>query len=126
VTGRRASRWVTCTIYAGSFFEFERVIGSLADPAAHGGDAADAFDVVVPSLPGYGFSGKPAITGWDIHRIAGAWAELMARLGYERFLAAGSDWGTSVSTSLALHQPGQLLGIHLIPPLALPTATPQT
>jgi epoxide hydrolase len=106
--------------WPGSFFEFERVIGPLADPPAYGGDAADAFDVVVPSLPGYGFSGKPAATGWDIHRIGRAWAELMARLGYERFLAAGSDWGTSVSTSLALHQPGQLLGIHLIPPLAPP------
>jgi epoxide hydrolase len=106
--------------WPGSFFEFERVLGPLADPPAHGGDAADAFDVVVPSLPGYGFSGKPAATGWDIHRIARAWAELMARLGYARFLAVGSDWGTSVSTSLALHQPGQLLGIHLIPPLAPP------
>jgi epoxide hydrolase len=85
--------------WPGSFFEFERVLGPLADPPAYGGDAADAFDVVVPSLPGYGFSGKPAATGWDIHRIGRAWAELMARLGYERFLAAGSDWGTSVSTS---------------------------
>jgi epoxide hydrolase len=106
--------------WPGSFFEFERVLRPLADPSAHGGDAADAFNVVVPSLPGYGFSGKPAVTGWDIHRIARAWAELMARLGYERFLAVGSDWGTSVSTSLALHQPGRLLGIHLIPPLAPP------
>jgi epoxide hydrolase len=106
--------------WPGSFFEFERVLGPLSDPLAHGGDAADAFDVVVPSLPGYGFSGKPAATGWDIHRIARAWAELMTRLGYDRFLAQGSDWGTSVSTSLALHQPGRLLGIHLIPPLAPP------
>ena len=81
---------------------------------------ADAFDVVVPSLPGYGFSGKPSATGWDIHRIARAWAELMARLGYGRFLAMGSDWGTSVSTSLALQHPGRLLGIHLVPPLAPP------
>ena len=66
--------------------------------------------MVVPSLPGYGFSGKPAAAGWDIHRIARAWAELMARLGYGRFLAMGSDWGTSVSTSLALQRPGRLLG----------------
>jgi pimeloyl-ACP methyl ester carboxylesterase len=73
---------------------------------------------VVPSLPGYGFSGKPTSTGWDIHRIARAWAELMTRLGYDRFLALGSDWGTSVSTSLALQHPGRLLGIHLVPPLA--------
>jgi epoxide hydrolase len=106
--------------WPGSFFEFERVLGPLADPPAYGGDAGEAFHVVVPSLPGYGFSGKPAATGWDIHRIARAWAELMARLGYQRFLAVGSDWGTSVSTSLALHQPGRLLGIHLIPPLAPP------
>ena len=98
----------------GSFFEFERVLGPLTDPPAHGGDAGDAFDVVVPSLPGYGFSGKPASTGWDIHRIARAWSELMTRLGYGRFLAQGSDWGTSVSTSLALYQPGRLLGIHLL------------
>ncbi len=106
--------------WPGSFFEFERVLGPLSDPPAHGGDVADAFDVVVPSLPGYGFSGKPDATGWDIHRISRAWAELMARLGYERFLAVGSDWGTSVSTSLALHYPGRLLGIHLIPPLVPP------
>src|SRR5262245_8020750 len=79
--------------WPGSFLEFERVLGPLADPTAHAGDAAGAFHVVVPSLPGYGFSGKPATPGWDIHRIAGAWAELMTRLGYQRFLAQGSDWG---------------------------------
>jgi epoxide hydrolase len=106
--------------WPGSFLEFERVLGPLTDPTAHGGDPADAFDVVVPSLPGYGFSGKPASTGWDVHRIARAWAELMTRLGYDRFLAMGSDWGTSVSTSLALQHPGRLLGIHLVPPLAPP------
>jgi epoxide hydrolase len=106
--------------WPGSFLEFERVLGPLADPVAYGGDAADAFHVVVPSLPGYGFSGKPEAAGWDIHRIARAWAELMARLGYERFLAQGSDWGTSVSTSLALQHPGRLLGIHLVPPLVPP------
>ena len=106
--------------WPGSFLEFERVLGPLADPTAHAGDAAGAFHVVVPSLPGYGFSGKPATPGWDVHRIAGAWAELMTRLGYQRFLAQGSDWGTSVSTSLALQHPGRLLGIHLVPPLAPP------
>ncbi len=106
--------------WPGSFLEFEQALGPLTDPPAHGGDAADAFDVVVPSLPGYGFSGKPAGTGWDVHRIARAWAELMTRLGYDRFLAQGSDWGTSVSASLALQYPGRLLGIHLIPPLAPP------
>src|ERR1022692_3462823 len=106
--------------WPGSFLEFERTLGPLADPPAHGGDAADAFHAVVPSLPGYGFSGKPATAGWDVHRIARAWAELMTRLGYQRFLAQGSDWGTSVSTSLALQHPGRLLGIHLVPPLAPP------
>src|SRR5947207_4345929 len=105
---------------AESFLGFERALGPQPDPPAHGGDAADAFHVVVPSLPGYGFSGKPATTGWDVHRIARAWAELMTRLGYQRFLAEGSDWGTSVSTSLALQDPGRLLGIHLVPPLAPP------
>jgi pimeloyl-ACP methyl ester carboxylesterase len=74
----------------------------------------------VPSLPGYGFSGKPTSPGWSVHRIADAWAELMQRLGYTRFIAAGSDWGTSISTSLALHHPDRLLGLHLIPPLVPP------
>ena len=106
--------------WPGSFLEFEQVLGPLTDPPAYGGDPADAFDVVVPSLPGYGFSGKPASTGWDIHRTARAWAELMTRLGYRKFLALGSDWGTSVSTSLALQHPARLLGIHLVPPLAPP------
>ncbi|HEY7264164.1 MAG TPA: epoxide hydrolase [Trebonia sp.] len=105
--------------WPGSFVEFERVLGPLTDPPAHGA-AAPAFDVVVPSLPGYGFSGKPAAPGWDIHRIARAWAELMSRLGYPRFMAMGGDWGTSVSTSLALQHPDRLLGIHLVPPLAPP------
>src|SRR5262249_62207719 len=104
----------------GSSLEAAGVLGRLASPAGAGAAAAVAFDVVVPSLPGYGFSGKPATAGWDIHRIARAWAELMARLGYGRFLAMGSDWGTSVTTSLALQYPGRLLGIHLVPPLAPP------
>jgi pimeloyl-ACP methyl ester carboxylesterase len=81
--------------WPGSFLEFERTLPALTDPSAFGGRAADAFHVVVPSLPGYGYSGKPARPGWTIHRIARAWAELMSRLGYARFLAAGSDWGTS-------------------------------
>jgi len=94
--------------WPGSFFEFEQAMERLAD---------SDFDLVVPSLPGYGFSGKPADQGWGVHRIAQAWAELMQRLGYQRFLACGSDWGTSISTSLALHHPERLLGLHLIPPL---------
>jgi pimeloyl-ACP methyl ester carboxylesterase len=106
--------------WPGSFLEFEQVLDPLTDPTAHGGHPEDAFHVVVPSLPGYGFSGRPAEPGWDIHRIARAWAELMTRLGYDRFIAAGSDWGTSVSTSIALQRPERLLGLHLVPPLAPP------
>jgi epoxide hydrolase len=89
----------------------------LADPTSS--DGAE-FHLVVPSLPGYGFSERPSSQGWDVHRIARAWAELMQRLGYQRFIAAGSDWGTSVSTSLALDDPDRLLGLHLIPPLVPP------
>ncbi|MEU2093228.1 epoxide hydrolase family protein [Nocardia beijingensis] len=109
--------------WPGSFLEFEQVLGQLSDPATHGGDPADAFHIVVPSLPGYGFSGRPTEPGWGIHRIARAWAELMTRLRYERFIAAGSDWGTSISTSIALQQPHRLLGLHLVPPLAAPDRT---
>ncbi|MDG4826896.1 alpha/beta fold hydrolase [Asanoa sp. WMMD1127] len=97
--------------WPGSFFEYEAVLAPLADAG---------FDVVAPSLPGYGFSGKPTTPGWDIHRIARAWADLMTALGYPRFIASGSDWGTSISTSLALQRPERLLGIHLVPPLVAP------
>jgi epoxide hydrolase len=84
--------------WPGSFLEFEQSLGPLTDPPAHGGDAADAFHVVVPSLPGYGFSGKAAAAGWDVHRIARSWAGLMTRLGYGRFLAMGSDWAPGRAT----------------------------
>ena len=103
--------------WPGSFFEFEDCIEALVDPTAHGGDPADACHVVLPSLPGYGFSGKPEEPGWGIHRIARAWVELMSRLGYERFVAGGSDWGTSVSTSIALQHPTLLRALILVPPL---------
>ncbi len=83
-------------------------------------ELADAFHVVCPSLPGYGFSGKPDRTGWGVERIARAWAELMARLGYRRYGAVGSDWGTSVSASLGQQDAAHVAGIHLIPPLAGP------
>ncbi|MEV6071173.1 epoxide hydrolase family protein [Nocardia sp. NPDC052001] len=102
--------------WPGSFLEFENVIPLLTNPS--GGERE--FHVVVPSLPGYAFSGKPATTGWGIGRIADAWCELMTRLGYRQFLAAGSDWGTSVSTKIALQQPNRLIGLHLVPPLAPP------
>ena len=104
--------------WPGSVVEFLDVVGPLADPTAHGGDAADAFHVVCPSLPGYGFSDQPAEPGWGIERIADAWARVMGHLGYERFGAAGSDWGTSISTLLALRHPERIAGIHLVPPLA--------
>jgi epoxide hydrolase len=106
--------------WPGSVIEFGKVIGPLTDPAAHGGDPADAFHVVCPSLPGYGFSDRPAGPGWGITRIASAWTVLMGRLGYDRFGAAGGDWGTSVSTEIARLTPECLTGIHLVPPLAPP------
>jgi epoxide hydrolase len=106
--------------WPGSIVEFLKVLGPLTDPTAHGGDAADSFHVVCPSLPGYGFSDKPARPGWGVERIAAAWAVLMARLGYERYGAQGSDWGTSISTSVAQQDPDHVVGIHLTPPLAPP------
>ena len=106
--------------WPGSVVEFLKVIGPLSDPAAYGGDPADAFHVVCPSLPGYAFSGKPSEPGWGIERIAAAWAELMARLGYRCYGAQGSDWGTSITTLLAQQDPGHLAGTHLTPPLAPP------
>ena len=106
--------------WPGSIVEFTKVIGPLTDPVAHGGKATDAFHVVCPSLPGYGFSDRPSAPGWTVERTARAWVELMERLGYPRFVAAGHDWGTSVSTSIAQQRPGNLIGIHLIPPLVAP------
>jgi epoxide hydrolase len=106
--------------WPGSIVEFLDVLGPLSDPVAHGGDAADAFHVVCPSLPGYGFSDKPAAPGWGIERIADAWIALMDRLGYARYGAAGGDWGTSVSTCIARQAPERVAGIHLLPPLAPP------
>ena len=106
--------------WPGSVVEFLKVIGPLTDPTAHGGDAADAFHLVIPSLPGYGFSDRPAQPGWGVERIAGAWARLMARLGYRRYGAQGGDWGTSVSTAIAQQDPEHVAGIHLTPPLAPP------
>lgn len=106
--------------WPGSVVEFLKVIGPLTNPAAHGGDAGDAFHVVCPSLPGYGFSERPASPGWTVQRIARAWAELMRRLGYASYLAQGSDWGTTISTLLGQGDADHVLGIHLMPPLAPP------
>jgi epoxide hydrolase len=109
--------------WPGSVLEFLELLGPLTDPTAHGGSAADAFHVVVPSLPGYGLSDRPTGTGWGIERTARAWAVLMDRLGYARYGAAGSDWGTSVSSVLAARDPEHVVGIHLVPPLAAPDRT---
>ena len=89
------------------------MIGPLTDPAAHGGDPADAFHVVCPSLPGYGFSDKPTTTGWGVERIGQAWAALMARLGYDRYGAQGGDWGAGVTTNIGQTDPEHVVGIHL-------------
>lgn len=98
--------------WPGSIIEQLKIIGPLTDPTAHGGSASDAFHVVIPSLPGYGFSGKPTEPGWNPPRIAKAWARLMQRLGYTEYVAQGGDWGNAVSELMAVQQPAGLLGIH--------------
>lgn len=99
--------------WPGSFVEMLGVIGPLTDPTAHGGSAADAFDVVIPSIPGYGFSAQPAEVGWNAGRIATAWAELMRRLGYSRWVAQGGDVGAAVTDNLGRQAPEGLVGIHM-------------
>jgi pimeloyl-ACP methyl ester carboxylesterase len=97
--------------WPGSIIEQLKIIDPLTNPTAHGGSASDAFDIVVPSLPGYGFSGKTTAPGWDLPHIASAWTELMKRLGYTQFVAQGGDWGNAISESMALQAPPELLGI---------------
>jgi pimeloyl-ACP methyl ester carboxylesterase len=99
--------------WPGAVIELLEVIGPLTDPTAHGGEASDAFDLVLPSLPGYGFSDQPTSVGWNADRIARAWAELMGRLGYGRYVAQGGDQGASVTDSMARQAPDGLVGIHL-------------
>jgi pimeloyl-ACP methyl ester carboxylesterase len=112
--------------WPGSIVEFLKLIGPLADPVASGGKVEDSFDVVVPSLPGFGFTQKPTETGWNVSRIAGAWVELMKRLGYKNWAAQGGDWGAVVTTALGAMRPEGLLGIHLNTQYAFPAEIPDT
>ncbi|WP_287286441.1 epoxide hydrolase, partial [Mesorhizobium sp.] len=106
--------------WPGSVFELLNTVGPLTNPIAHGGNPEDAFDLVLPSMPGYGFSSKPTGTGWNPDRIARAWAELMERLGYTRYVAQGGDWGAPISSAMARHAPRGLLGIHINLPATIP------
>ena len=106
--------------WPGSVIEQLKIIDPLTDPTAHGARAEDAFDVVIPSIPGYGFSGKPTTTGWDPVRVARAWIVLMKRLGYTKFVAQGGDWGDAISEQMALIAPPELLGIHTNMPATVP------
>ena len=106
--------------WPGSIIEQLKLIGPLVDPTAHGGDAADAFHVVIPSMPGYGFTAKPTSPGWGPERMAGAWAQLMGRLGYTRYVAQGGDWGAFVVDQMGLQAPEGLLAIHTNMPATVP------
>ena len=111
--------------WPGSFVEFLDIIGPLTEPTRFGGSADDAFHVVVPSLPGFAFSDKPSETGWDVERIAKAWATLMERLGYQRWVAQGGDWGSGVTHTLAHLRPPGLIAAHVNWPLVFPPKQPE-
>ncbi|MDX3075634.1 epoxide hydrolase [Streptomyces sp. NPDC088354] len=108
--------------WPGSVVEQLKIIEPLTDPTAHGGDASDAFHVVIPSMPGYGFSGKPTAKGWGPERIASAWGELMKRLGYTKYAAQGGDWGAVVTDLMGVQEPEGLVGIHTNMPKVVPPA----
>ncbi len=108
--------------WPGSIIEFSKVIGPLTDPGAHGGDNADAFHVVCPTLPGFGYSGKPTSPGWGVERIGVAWGQLMARLGYDRYVAQGGDWGAAVTCSMGVTETEHCAGIHTNMPILSPSA----
>jgi pimeloyl-ACP methyl ester carboxylesterase len=108
--------------WPGSVFEELKVIGPLTDPVANGGRAEDSFDLVLPSMPGYGFSGKPVNTQWTPDHIARAWEELMRRLGYQHYVAQGGDWGSVIADKMAAQKPPGLLGIHVNMPATVPPA----
>ncbi|MEV6155533.1 epoxide hydrolase family protein [Nonomuraea sp. NPDC052129] len=110
--------------WPGSIVEFMKIIGPLTDPRAHGGDPADAFHVVAPSIPGFAFSGPTRETGWDLSRVARAWAELMSRLGYERYGAQGGDSGSVISPELGRFAPDRVAGVHVNGALGFPTFDP--
>ena len=103
--------------WPGSIVEFMKVIGPLTDPVAHGGDGDDAFHLVIPALPGFGFSDKPTTTGWSVERIGAAWAQLMADLGYDRYFAQGGDWGAAVTSAIGMDDPTHCAGIHVNMPV---------
>ena len=107
--------------WPGSVIEFSKVIEPLTDPVRHGGTAADAFHLVLPTIPGYGFSGKPIETGWSVDRVARAWATLMQRLGYERYFAQGGDWGAAITAAIGVQDPDHCMGLHTNMPIVAPT-----
>ena len=112
--------------WPGSIIENLKIIDPLTDPTAHGANADDAFDVVIPSMPGYGFSGKPTELGWDPQRIARAWITLMGRLGYDRFFASGGDWGAPITEEIALQAQDRVIGIQTNLPFAMPPDVAKT